>query len=167
MSKVVRLKPYNRRKGHLLRRYVLGAHKFLEDRWYAVSDDMAYKLSDVHSRPDHPDESPLAFDVFESQKDAESQYHREQESEKKATVKNPEFVGTLTSADLPGAEKERTKRAEANLARAEAKKAKKAAAAAAKKAKAPEVSETVPEAPEVAPDVPGDDASDDDNPAFK
>lgn len=123
MPKVVRLKPYNRRKGYLLRRYVLGNQKFIENRWYVVGDVMAAKLANVHSRPDHPDESPLAFDLFDTQKEAEAQYTAEQEAEREATVKNPEFVGTLTTKDLESddAKAGREARAKANLERAKEK----------------------------------------------
>ncbi len=125
MPKVVRLKPYNRRKGYVLRRYVLGNQKFMEDRWYHVGDAMAEKLAKVHSRPDHPEDSPLAFDVFDSHDEAKAQFAAEQEAEKKATVKNPEFVGSLTTADLESdaAKDARADRAKANLERAEKKRA--------------------------------------------
>jgi hypothetical protein len=120
MPKVVRLKPYNPRKGYVLRRYVLGNQKFMANRWYHVGDAIAEKLSKVHSRPDHPEDSPLAFDLFDSQKEAEAQYVAEQEAEKEATVKNPEFVGSLTTADLESdaAKEARAERAKANLERA-------------------------------------------------
>ena len=123
MPKVVRLKPYNPRKGYVLRRYVLGNQKFMADRWYVVGDVMAEKLAKVHSRPDHPEDSPLAFDLFDSREEAEAQYTAEQEAEKEATVKNPEFVGALTTADLESdaAKAARADRAEANLERAKEK----------------------------------------------
>ncbi len=128
MPKVARLKPFNRRRGQLLRRYVFENFKFQCDRWYVVPDDVAAHLSTVHSQPLYPDDSPLAFDIFDSREEAEAQHLREQEQEQEASVKNPQFVGALSTKDLKRdkvdgdkAKAARKKRAEANLERAKAK----------------------------------------------
>lgn len=59
----VRLKPYEPRRGHVLRRYSYGGIKFHEERgWYRVDKDVADYLRTV--RQVHGDEfSALAFDV--------------------------------------------------------------------------------------------------------
>jgi len=64
MAKLVRLKPHDPKKGHVIRRYTAFAVRFEEARgWYKVSDEVAAYLSTVHQRPSDED-SPLAFDVL-------------------------------------------------------------------------------------------------------
>lgn len=60
---LVRLKPYEPRRGHVLRRYTYCGIKFHEERgWYRVEAPVAEYLRAVHQIPS--DEfSPLAFDV--------------------------------------------------------------------------------------------------------
>ena len=46
---LVRLKPYDPRRGHVLRRYTYAGIKFHEERgWYRVSKDVAAYLKTVH-----------------------------------------------------------------------------------------------------------------------
>ena len=123
----VRLRPYNPRKGHLLRVYVHRSHKFVHGKWYEVSDAMGEELSMVVSRQDDED-SPLAFDIFETKEDAQDLLRAERiEREKaKANVDDPEVVGVLTTSDLnddEAAQAARAKRAAENLERAKAKRA--------------------------------------------
>ena len=60
---LVRLKPYDPRRGHVLRRYTYAGIKFQEERgWYRVEKSVAEYLRSV--RPVAGDEvTPLAFDV--------------------------------------------------------------------------------------------------------
>ena len=62
-TKLVRLKPYNPKRGHNLRRYGYGGVIFDGERgWYRVNAALAEELK--YLRQDHDDEdSPLAFDV--------------------------------------------------------------------------------------------------------
>lgn len=63
MDYLVRLKPFDSRRGHVLRRYTYAGVKFQEDRgWYRVSRDMAAYLRTVRQVAGDP-YSPLAFDV--------------------------------------------------------------------------------------------------------
>lgn len=60
---LVRLKPHDARRGHVLRRYTYLGIKFHEERgWYRVAKEVAEYLRGVHQVV--ADEySPLAFDV--------------------------------------------------------------------------------------------------------
>lgn len=59
----VRLKAYNPKKGHVLRRYTVRSIRFQAGRgWYKVDADVAAYLEGVHQVPDDED-TPLAFDV--------------------------------------------------------------------------------------------------------
>jgi hypothetical protein len=73
----VRIKPYNARKGHTLRSYTFGGMTFREEvGWYEVAEHVAQKLAGVHMNPESED-TPLAFDVAESikqAKDIEARY---------------------------------------------------------------------------------------------
>lgn len=108
----VRLKPFDPRRGHLLRRYTYRGIKFQDERgWYHVPQDVGEYLRTVHqvSGDEH---SPLAFDVgTEAEakaldaKDKESSVHRRLASEA-ITLSLPREGAataddTATSTDLP------------------------------------------------------------------
>jgi hypothetical protein len=60
---LVRLKPFEPRRGLVLRRFTYAGIKFHEDRgWYRVEKGVAEYLRSVRERPEDP-HSPLAFDV--------------------------------------------------------------------------------------------------------
>jgi hypothetical protein len=60
---LVRLKPYDPRRGNLLRHYTYAGIKFQEERgWYRVDKSVAEYLRRVHQQPSDP-HSALAFDV--------------------------------------------------------------------------------------------------------
>lgn len=66
---LVRIKPYNPRRGHVLRRFTYAhprtgtRYRFDDSRgWYTVPTEVARVLEGVHSRYEDLD-SPLAFDV--------------------------------------------------------------------------------------------------------
>ena len=61
--KFVRIRPYDKRRGQLVRRYVYGGFKFLGDHgWYEVDDEIAAYLKTVRTFPEDPDSKPV-FDV--------------------------------------------------------------------------------------------------------
>jgi hypothetical protein len=72
MSKIVRLKPYDKRAGHLKRRYVIslpGGKSMTFDAkrgWYKVPDALARILADVHQKEYDP-LSGAAFDICEDE----------------------------------------------------------------------------------------------------
>ena len=60
---LVRLKPYDHRRGHVLRRYTYAGIKFQEERgWNRVEKSVGEHLRTIHQLPRDP-HSPLAFDV--------------------------------------------------------------------------------------------------------
>ena len=60
---LVRLKPYDPRRGHVLRRYTYAGIKFQEERgWYRVERPVAEYLRAVREVPSDR-YAPLAFDV--------------------------------------------------------------------------------------------------------
>lgn len=66
-TKLVRLKPFDPKRGYLLRRYMVNGHRFDEERgWYEVPTALADALA-KHRQPSGPgsfvDETPPAFDI--------------------------------------------------------------------------------------------------------
>ena len=80
MPKLVRLKPFDPKRGHVIRRYTAFSIRFEEARgWYKVADEVAAYLGTVHQVPGDED-SPLAFDVC-----SEEEAQRLETAEKKKT----------------------------------------------------------------------------------
>lgn len=100
MSMLARVKPYNKRRGQLVRRITIGHVRYDESRgWYAVSNDVAERLRDV--RVNNSDlESPLVFDVA-TRSEAEALMEQERMAREKASPSNPNKIGVVTRADLP------------------------------------------------------------------
>lgn len=107
-----RLKPYNRIRGHILRRYSLAGVRFYEGRWFKVPETFAQKLALIHQRHGNED-SPLAFDIA-TRSQAENIEHREKlrlEAEQRKVenasvigateVRGANVRGSLTTDDLP------------------------------------------------------------------
>ncbi len=108
MAKLVRLKPHDPKKGHVIRRYTAFAIRFEEARgWYKVSDEVAAYLATVHQRPGDED-SPLAFDVCSDAEAPRIETAEKKKAEERARAAEPnvaaprdiESVGDLTTADL-------------------------------------------------------------------
>lgn len=115
MALLARLKPYNIKKGHLTRIYMIDSARFYEERgWYEVPEDLGGKLRELHQ--DHYDlDSPFLFDVC-TEAEAEALEQREAKViEIKSTPKRPSTIqervarinsrdsgesGDLTSAEL-------------------------------------------------------------------
>ena len=107
----VRLKPFNKKRGHVLRRYSYRGVRFYEGRWYKVPEKLAQELGEVRQR--HGDiDSPYAFDVAtqEQARKIEDEEQRRKEEELRK-VQNAEVVGatevresnvrgSLTTADI-------------------------------------------------------------------
>ena len=85
---LVRLKPYDPRRGHVIRRYTYRGIKFQEERgWYRVDKAVADHLRSVRQFPADPHSQP-AFDVHTpteakaiDQKEHEAETVRKQASE--------------------------------------------------------------------------------------
>lgn len=110
MAKLVRLKPFDPKKGHVIQRYTAFSIRFEERRgWYKVSDEVATYLAAVHQRPSD-DESPLAFDVCTEEEAQRVETAEKKKAEERAraaepNVANPYDISAkptdLTTADLP------------------------------------------------------------------
>ncbi|RJS14223.1 hypothetical protein DRW03_35200 [Corallococcus sp. H22C18031201] len=104
---LVRLKSYDARRGHVLRRYTYAGIKFQEERgWYRVAKPVADYLRTVHQLPSDT-YSPLAFDVcteaeakaLDATEADEAKTKRSASDELKLSPARP--AGTLTTEDLP------------------------------------------------------------------
>ena len=102
MPKLIRIKPYDPKRGHLVRRYTAFSIRLEESRgWYRVADDVAEYLSKVHQAP-HDDDSPLVFDVCtEAEAKALEEAERKKAEERaKAAEPNVAAPYDLTTSDL-------------------------------------------------------------------
>ena len=108
-TRLVRLKPHDPRRGHVLRRFSYQGIKFHDDRgWYRVEKSVADYLGKVHQVPGEG-HTPLAFDVC-TPKEAEALDENEKKEaspRKSATDDIQVSVGraedTLTSSALSAA----------------------------------------------------------------
>jgi hypothetical protein len=110
MAKLVRLKPHDPKKGHVIRRYTAFGVRFEEARgWYKVSDEVAAYLGSVHQRPGD-DDSPLAFDVCTEEEAQRLEAAEKKKAEERARAAEPNVAQPhdvtvrapdLTTADLP------------------------------------------------------------------
>lgn len=104
MPKLVRLKPYEPKKGHVLQRYTAFSIRFEERRgWYKVSDEVANYLASVHQTPGDED-SPLAFDVCSEDEAQRMEAAEKKKAEDKARAAEPNVTEVVTrdlmTADL-------------------------------------------------------------------
>lgn len=104
---LVRLKPYDPRRGHVLRRFTYAGIKFQEERgWYRVEKNIADYLRTV--REISTDRySPLAFDVCTEEEAraleaAESEENKVRRGAEDALTATPaRATGALTTESLP------------------------------------------------------------------
>lgn len=110
MAKLIRIKPYDPKKGNVIRRYTAFGVRFEEPRgWYKVSDEVAAYLGTVHQRAgDH--DSPLAFDVCTEEEAQRLEASEKKKAEERARAAEPNVAqpydvtarpADLTTADLP------------------------------------------------------------------
>lgn len=103
---LARIKPYDKRRGHLLRRYTLLGHRFEADKgWYVVDDALAELLRKARQNPTD-DESPLAFDVADTAlegREIEQAPIKRAETPKSGSLDMPLRTSgtTLSTEDLP------------------------------------------------------------------
>ncbi len=121
---LVRLKPFNPRRGYVLKTYVDGPSGavFKEERgWYEVPAALGEKLRDVTSKPENTD-SPAAFDVCTKEEAVALERRIRRQQQERAIATDPNSVegasrdhiggrtprsvpardaSTLTTADLP------------------------------------------------------------------
>jgi hypothetical protein len=114
---LVRLRPYDPRRGHRLRRYTYRGIKFQQERgWYRVNKDVADYLREV--RQVFSDEhAPLAFDVCttEEAKALDAKEKDDATARKAAAddikLSEPRSDGAVTTGDLPDDAKSSTNEA--------------------------------------------------------
>lgn len=109
MAKLVRLRPLDAKKGHIIHRYTAFATTFEEHRgWYRVSDQVAAYLATVHQVPNDED-TPLAFDVCTQDEAQRIDLAEKKKAEQRARAAEPNVAtardltaigGDLTTADL-------------------------------------------------------------------
>lgn len=109
MAKLIRLKPFDAKKGHVIRRYTAFATTFEEHKgWYRVTDHVAAYLATVHQVPNEED-SPLAFDVCTQDEAERIDAAEKKKAEERARAAEPNVAtardvtalgGDLTTADL-------------------------------------------------------------------
>jgi len=108
---LVRLKPYDPRRGHVLRRYTYSGVKIHEERgWHRVSKSVADYLKTVRQVAGD-DYSPLAFDVctddeakaLDAREEVETKVRRSATDEVRLSPARNDDV--LTSSHLPEASK--------------------------------------------------------------
>jgi hypothetical protein len=104
---LVRLKAFDPRRGHVLRRYTYAGIKFHEERgWYRVARDVGAYLRTVHESAE-AEYSPLAFDVcteeearaLDTREETESKVRRAAVDDLKVSVARPDAVVTVDVAE--------------------------------------------------------------------
>ncbi len=104
MTMLVRLKPFNPRRGFVMRTYVDGISGavFKEERgWYEVEDAMAAKLKEITSKPENP-ESPLAFDVCTREEAVALERRIRRQLQERAIATDPNSVEGASRDHLGG-----------------------------------------------------------------
>jgi len=109
MAKLIRLKPLDAKKGHVIRRYTAFSATFEEDKgWYRVSNEVAAYLATIHQVPNDED-SPRAFDVCGQDEAQRIDVAEKKKAEERARAAEPNVMtardataigGDLTTADL-------------------------------------------------------------------
>jgi len=109
MAKLIRLKPFDAKKGHLVRRYTAFSTTFEEHKgWYRVSDEVASYLATVHQDPNDED-SPWAFDICTKEEAERIDLAEKKKAEERARAAEPNVAtarditqigGDLVTADL-------------------------------------------------------------------
>lgn len=106
---LVRLKPFDTRRGHVLRRYTYAGIKFHDERgWYRVDKAVAEYLRSVRQIPGN-DLTPPAFDVctedeakaLESREENDARVRRSAADAVPLTAARAESIeGAVTTSDL-------------------------------------------------------------------
>ncbi len=99
-TQLVRLKPFDASRRHVLRRYHYAGHSFREERgWHRVTKEVADYLRTVRQVADDAG-SPLAFDVA-TEEEARALESAEEEAKRRHAAADPiDATGAVASADL-------------------------------------------------------------------
>ena len=100
MSMLVRLKPYNKRRGHLLRRVNFRGVKFEAHKgWYKVDDNTAAQLGNVRQTA-YDEDSPQAFDVLTQDEARAVEASENKAKQEKAKAADPIDAAIDRTADM-------------------------------------------------------------------
>jgi hypothetical protein len=108
MAKLIRLKPFDAKRGHLIQRFTAFSTTFEERKgWYRVADEVADYLATVNQVP-NDDDTPLAFDVCTEEEAKRLEAAEKKKAEERARAAEPNVAtprvvtggGDLTTADL-------------------------------------------------------------------
>lgn len=97
---LVRLKPFDASRRHVLRRYHYAGHSFREERgWHRVTTDVADYLRTVRQVADDAS-SPLAFDVA-TEEEARALDHAEEDAKRRHAAADPiDATSAVATSDL-------------------------------------------------------------------
>lgn len=105
MAKLIRLKPLDKKKGHVIQRYTAFQTTFEEHKgWYRVPEHIADYLETVHQLADDED-SPLAFDVCTREEAEQIDAAEKKKAEARALAAEPNVA---TARDVEGANQDLT-----------------------------------------------------------
>lgn len=109
MAKLIRLKPLDKKRGHVIHRYTAFQTTFEEAKgWYRVPEHVASYLATVHQLANDED-SPLAFDVCTQAEAEQIDAAEKKKAEERARAAEPNVAMArdvtglgedLTTADL-------------------------------------------------------------------
>lgn len=99
---LVRLKPYNPKRGYKLRSYAIPTAMIREGNWYRVTEKVARYLSTITTDLANPD-SPCCFDIVGNEAEAlELEERDKREAAKRADARNPiRIAATETPMETP------------------------------------------------------------------
>lgn len=104
--KYARLKPYNEKQRHLLRRLNFLGFKFIgsergnKPTWYTVPEDICEDLGEINQTPNDPD-TPKAFDIVNTEAEKNK---IEREEDERAIGRTPIRIRSMTPAKASGSE---------------------------------------------------------------
>ena len=100
MAKLIRLKPLDKKRGHVIHRYTAFQTTFEESKgWYRVPDHVAAYLATVHQLANDED-SPLAFDVCTQQEAERIDTAEKKRAEERALAAEPNVAMARNVAGL-------------------------------------------------------------------
>lgn len=99
MSKLVRLKPFNPKKGYNMRSYTLKGIQIREENgWHEVPDDVADQFANIHADPENAD-TPFAFDVMSRDEAISFEQKEKRAQQERASASDPIRVRTVRPVD--------------------------------------------------------------------
>jgi len=104
LSKFVRLRPQDHKRGHLMARFTYKGRRFIHGRWFKVDASLARELENILQPAGKFADPPLAFDVVANEKEAVALEKREKAARKRGSARNP--FTDLRTTDLTAGDAE-------------------------------------------------------------